>query len=82
MPKIIAAELDALLDVLPSHIREPVYQQSDRSELLEVILDLGRPPEVRFPLRELILDSKEVDRADIDYVVSRVGEFTGDNRAG
>lgn len=82
MQKVVADDLDALLDVLPPHIREPVYQQSDRGELLEVILDLGRPPEVRFPLRELILDSKEVDRADIDYVVSRVGEFTGDNRAG
>jgi stage III sporulation protein SpoIIIAA len=82
LQKVVADDLDALLDVLPPHIREPVYQQSDRSELLEVILDLGRPPEVRFPLRELILDSKEVDRADIDYVVSRVGEFSGDNRAG
>ncbi len=82
MQKVVSNELDALLDILPPHIRGPLYEQSERGELLEVILDLGRLPEARFPHRELILNSKEVDRGDIDYVVSRLGEFTGDNRAG
>ncbi len=82
MRKVITDELDVLLDILPSHIREPLYQQPDRSELLEVILDLGRLPEARFPHRELVLNSKDVNQSDIDYAVSRVGEFTGDNRAG
>ncbi len=82
MQRVVSNELDALLDILPPHIREPLYEQSGRDELLEVILDLGRLPEARFPRQELILNSKEVDPGDIDYVVSRVGEFTGDNRAG
>mgnify|MGYP001122711342 CR=1 FL=1 len=82
MRKVVTDDLDALLDVLPSHIRDPLYQQPDLSELLEVILDLGRPPEARFPHRELSLNSKEVSQPDIDYVVAHVGEFTGDNRAG
>jgi stage III sporulation protein SpoIIIAA len=82
MQKVVSSELDALLDVLPPHIRELIYQQPDCSELLEVVLDLGRPPEIRFPHRDLILDSKEVAHGDIDYVISRIGEFTGDNRAG
>ena len=82
MQKVVSNELDALIDILPPHIREPLYEQPGRGELLEVILDLGRLPEARFPHRELVLNSKEVDPSDIDYVVSRVGEFTGDNRAG
>lgn len=82
MQKVVSNELDALIDILPPHIREPLYEQPGRGELLEVILDLGRLPEARFPHRELVLNSKELDRGDIDYVVSRVGEFTGDNRAG
>ena len=82
MQRVVSDELDALLNVLPSHIREPIYRQPDRSELIEVVLDLGRPPEARFPHRELFLSSKEADEADIDSVVSRVGDFTGDNRAG
>ncbi len=82
MRKVVTDDLDALLDILPLHIREPLYQQHDHSELLEVILDLGRLPEARFPHRDLVLNSSEVRQTDIDYVVSRIGEFTGDNRAG
>jgi stage III sporulation protein SpoIIIAA len=78
----ITDDLDALLGVLPLHIQEPIYKQPDCSELIEVVLDLGRTPEARFPHRDLVINSKEVSHNDIDYVVSRVGEFTGDNRAG
>jgi len=82
MRRVVTDDLDALLDILPLQVREPLYQQPDHSELLEVILDLGRLPEARFLHRELVLNSKEVNQFDIDYVVSRIGEFTGDNRAG
>ncbi|MFO7774103.1 MAG: AAA family ATPase [Dehalococcoidia bacterium] len=82
MRRVVTDDLDALLDILPLHIRELLYQQPDHGELLEVILDLGRLPEARFPHRELVLNSKEANQSDIDYVVSRVGEFSGDNRAG
>ncbi len=82
MQKIITDDLDALLDILPPHIRQPLRRQEDLSELIEVILDLGRPPEARFPSREVTLDPKEIDEADLDYVVSRIGSFGDDNRAG
>jgi len=82
MRKVVTDDLDALLDILPLHIRELLYQQPDHIDLIEVILDLGRLPEARFPHRELVLNSQEVSQSDIEYVVSRIGEFTGDNRAG
>ena len=82
MQKVITDDLEALLDVLPPHIRQPLCQQKDLSELLEVVLDLGRPPEARFPQREVTLAPKEVDELDIDYVVSRISSFGDDNRAG
>jgi stage III sporulation protein SpoIIIAA len=82
MRKVVTDDLDALLDILPPHIHELLSQQPDHAELLEVILDLGRLPEARFPHREPVLDSKAVSESDLDYVVSRIGEFTGDNRAG
>ena len=82
MRKVVTDDLDALLNILPPHIHEPLYQQPDHTELIEVILDLGRLPEARFPHRELVLNSQEVSQSDIDYVVARIGEFTGDNRAG
>ncbi len=82
MQKVITDDLDALLDILPPYIRQPLCQQKDISELLEVVLDLGRLPEARFPQREVVLNSQEVMEADIDYVTSRISSFSGDNRAG
>jgi stage III sporulation protein SpoIIIAA len=53
-----------------------------RHALLEVVMDLGREPEARFPGDELILDNRPVGDEDIEYVVERIGDFGGDNRAG
>jgi stage III sporulation protein SpoIIIAA len=80
--KVITDDMDALLDILPPHIKSPLVQQKDISELLEVVLDLGRAPEARFLRREVIISDKEVDEADIDYVVARISSFGEDNRAG
>jgi stage III sporulation protein SpoIIIAA len=45
-------------------------------------MDLGRQPDARFLNREVTFSEYEVSREDIDYVSSRVTEFTTDNRAG
>ncbi len=82
MQKVITDDLDALLDIFPPRIKTPLLKQSDISELLEVVLDLGREPEARFPKREVVLDKKEIDESDLDYVVARIGKFGEDNRAG
>ena len=82
MQKVITDDLDALLNILPPHIHQPLCQQKDIRELLEVILDLGRPPEARFPQQEVVLNPKEVSEQDIDYVASRISSFGDDNRAG
>jgi len=81
MQKTIIADLDALLEVLPPHLSEPLYQR-DLSGLLEVVMDLGRLPKARFPHQEIVLSSREVVAADIDYVIARIGIFGDDNRAG
>ncbi|MFC1950477.1 R3H domain-containing nucleic acid-binding protein [Chloroflexota bacterium] len=82
MQKVITDDLDDLLDILPPCIRQPLCQQENISELLEVVLDLGRPSEARFPQREVILNPQEVGEQDIDYVASRISSFGDDNRAG
>lgn len=82
MEKVITDDMDAMLDILPPHIKEPLVRQKEISELLEVVLDLGRTPEARFPGGEVVLDNKEVEEADIDFVVARIGHFGEDNRAG
>ncbi len=78
----ITDDLHALLSVLPPHITEAVAKANNSDNLLEIILDLGRCPTARFVDGEIALLSEEVTRAEIDYVVSRIGEFDADNRAG
>jgi stage III sporulation protein SpoIIIAA len=82
LQKVITDDLDALLGILPPQTRQKLYQQEDFKELIEVVLDLGRPAEARFLNREVILDPGEVSEEDIEYVISRIGSFGEDNRAG
>ncbi|HVT19040.1 MAG TPA: R3H domain-containing nucleic acid-binding protein [Thermoanaerobaculia bacterium] len=67
---------------MPPHIRKSIEGRTDADSLIEVVLDLGRLPEARFPERGEELASEPVTRQDITYVVDRVGHFGADNRAG
>jgi stage III sporulation protein SpoIIIAA len=67
---------------MPLHIREVLAAHRQRDTLLEVVLDLGRLPEARFPHHMETLSVTQVSREDLDYVVKRVGTFGKDNRAG
>ena len=80
--KQITDDLAALLQTLPPHLQRPLHDRNDRSDLLEVVLDLGRRPEARFPDEEFYLQDGEVGHGDIDYVVDRISGFGDDNRAG
>src|SRR5688572_3304463 len=82
MQREITDDLDALLNTLPPHVCRPLRDRTDNHELLEIVMDLGRLPEARYPGREAVLSDSEVTEADIEYVVARIGEFGEDNRAG
>jgi stage III sporulation protein SpoIIIAA len=76
------ADVAVLLTVLPPHIYQAVHRSDRVQELLEIVMDLGREPEARFPDEEVVLSSKPVSFDDIEHVISRVGAFGEDNRAG
>ncbi len=81
----ITDNLDALFDVLPPSIVASLKRIEQFNELIEIVMDLGRPPESRYAgdhAGEQILRNDEVGAADIDYVLSRISEFDADNRAG
>ena len=75
-------ELQQLLSVLPPRVLAGLRGQDDLDDLLEIVLDLGRPPEARFSSGDVILNEEPVGREDLQHVVSGVGDFGGDNRAG
>ncbi|MGH2504929.1 MAG: AAA family ATPase, partial [Ktedonobacterales bacterium] len=67
---------------LPPRVQEAVNRLNDRADLLEIVLDLGRIPEGRFPQREVNLGDALVTKEDLAYVVAHIGQFGDDNRAG
>ncbi|MBE9566446.1 MAG: AAA family ATPase, partial [Proteobacteria bacterium] len=83
MPELkITDDLDLLFKSLPPPMVERLHEINRREELLEVVLDLGRQAEARFPGEAVSLASEPITREEIEYVVERVGTFTEDNRAG
>jgi stage III sporulation protein SpoIIIAA len=75
-------DLDVLLAALPPEVVAAVHALDDKDDLIEVVMDLGRRPEARFPDSEALLLDREIGDADIDYVVEHIGTFGDDNRAG
>ncbi|HEX3427647.1 MAG TPA: AAA family ATPase, partial [Candidatus Limnocylindrales bacterium] len=75
-------DLDALLSSLPREIVDAVHGLPEKEALIEVVLDLGRRPEARFPDSEVMLLDREIGEADIAHVVDHIGTFGDDNRAG
>ena len=75
-------DLDVLLAALPPEIVEAIHALPDRTTLIEVVLDLGRRPEARYPSSEVTLLEREITELDIAYVVDHIGTFGDDNRAG
>lgn len=78
----VTDDLDRLLGLLPDAVQEQLREEEARQQLLEVVLDLGRLPEARYPGRALALGSTPLSREDLAAVVARIGQFGGDNRAG
>ena len=78
----VTDNLTQLLEVLPASICEAIQTSGNLEELLEIVLDLGRIPEARYANEVVELSTEMVTAEDIDFVVSRVGTFGKDNRAG
>ena len=57
-----------MLALLPVHIREAIRHENRNSELLEVVMDLGRLPSARYTDGEIALGAVEVTREEIDHV--------------
>jgi len=78
----ITDDLNQLLDILPLAIRTILQQHPQRDRLIEVVMDLGRLPEARFPQEAIYLGETPISMDDLQYSIERVGLFSGDNRAG
>ncbi|RYZ44258.1 MAG: AAA family ATPase [Myxococcaceae bacterium] len=80
-PPALPDDFALLVAVLPPPLQDAV-RGLPQAELLEVVMDLGRPPEARLVGRVARLSDVPVDADALQEVLSRVGEPGGDNRAG
>jgi len=70
-----------LLEKLPLRIRTAINGAIDA--LVELALDIGRPPVARFgPTEFRVIDPKPLVRDELEYMIDRIGKFRRNNRAG
>ncbi len=81
-PARVPTDMDALLALVPRWIVAQITSRNPE-QLEEIIVDLGRPPRLRFLDKDRpITLPGEVAREDLQYVLGRVTRFREDNRAG
>ena len=104
----VTDNLEQLLEALPPRVRACLDREASIDDLIEIVMDLGRPAEARFSGRVVELRpasdtnrdaaddredglfalspgeaiANEITDDDIEYVVSHIGTFGFDNRAG
>nr|YP_010951560.1 Ycf45 [Laurencia catarinensis]WMP12499.1 Ycf45 [Laurencia catarinensis] len=79
---LIADDLDKLLDILPDFVKKTLYSHPNKKSLIEIVMDLGRRPEARFPDGPEYLSTTHISWYDLDYCIKKIPNFSGDNRSG
>ncbi len=82
MIKKVIDDLEKLIGILPPAIKSAVESVENMDDIVEIVLDLGREPEVRFSDDFAILSQNKVSQEDIDYVLKHIDGFGPDGRAG
>lgn len=75
-------DLDRLIDVLPPKITKLLNHEA-LNDVIELVFDIGRLPEIRHASGKIeSLNCEPIVYDDLDYITSRIPEFTSDNRSG
>ena len=75
-------DVNLLLTVLPDKIKSQITY-SKMEDVIEIVLDIGRPPEIRHSDGKIDkLNTEDITIEDIEEVTKRLPEFTTDNRSG
>lgn len=84
MPEVrtYSDELNDLISILPSNLRSWVLDAPDLDTLIELVIDLGRPVELRYTNGNVVRHSHTVDGLDLEYIINNLSAFGPDNRVG
>ncbi|KAL8533174.1 hypothetical protein ACS0TY_009427 [Phlomoides rotata] len=78
----VVSDMNLFLEVVPLKMRNELFRHEDIGELIEVVMDLGRKPLARFPSGDWVISDQPVKPEDLRDAISKVGEFSDDNRSG
>ena len=73
----ITDDLCRLLKLLPPEVQLALNNHPDSQHLLEVVMDLGRVPEARYPNVSKALGNVPISREDLQLTLERIGNFQG-----
>ncbi|KAK9070262.1 hypothetical protein SSX86_010662 [Deinandra increscens subsp. villosa] len=76
------SELEVFLELVPLRMRNRLFEHSEFGNMIEVVMDLGRQPIARFPSGDWVISDELVKLEDLNHAVSKIGEFSDDNRSG
>lgn len=74
-------ELDLLLRLIPERIKIEINKHNPL-DLIEIVMDLGRRPELRFRDLPPLKLNIAVTQSEIDFITNNLAGFTSENRAG
>lgn len=75
-------ELDMFLELVPLRMRKNLFDHDEIGDMIEVVMDLGRCPIARFPSGDWVISDEVVNIEDLNHAISKVGDFSDDNRSG
>ena len=78
----IDVNLEKLIERLPVFIGQYIKQHPHKEKLIEIVLDLGRRPEIRFTTGPEYVSKNIVSWEDLNYITKRISTFNNENRAG
>ncbi|KAK4435966.1 protein SEEDLING PLASTID DEVELOPMENT 1 [Sesamum alatum] len=78
----VVSDMDLFLEIVPLRMRHELLRHEEIEELIEVVMDLGRNPLARFPSGDWVMSEEPVKPEDLRHSISKVGEFSDDNRSG
>ena len=80
-PRTYTDDLDSLIEILPPRLGSALAD-IPHADLLEVVVDVGRRPQARFPGRAVDLSDEPVTLQELADLVKVIGSFDANNRAG
>jgi len=79
---VIKKDLKKLFIILPNYIKNILLDHQKKNEIIEIILDIGQRPQLRFMESSEYLNTKIVSWQDIDFCTKQISKFNSTNRAG